>query len=216
MRMIQASAVLVLIVFWSGAGADCDPPSSAQLLNFDAYAQQTDTWCWAASGQMTMNHVDKDSVPSQCAAVNKRWNRNDCCTTPGNCLFTSDLPPLYEAYGFEYEATSDDLELPPADRALPWEEIKEQIYCKKKPFAFSWWSKASMYTSGHVMVAIGYKETGGKRFVTYIDPYPVVDSDGPIPHDGRLVTVTYATYIKRRSGPEAHIHGTAYYDISKK
>jgi hypothetical protein len=129
------------------------------------------------------------------------------------CLLTSELPPLFKAYGFDYKATSDNLYLAPEARALPWEEIKRQIYCKKKPFAFSWWLAESEYMSGHVMVAVGYKELGGELYVDYLDPSPPVDSENPIPHDGRLVTLTYDEYIKG-SFPKGHIYGTAFYDIS--
>lgn len=215
MRAIQAGCIVMLAVFLSGFDLGClFKPSSARLLDFKAYAQRTETWCWAASGQMTMNHIRPGTVHSQCEAVNDRVGRDDCCTTrPSECLVTSDLPPLFEIHGFDFTATSGDINNTSAEeRALPWEEIKRQIHCRQKPFAFSWWLAASLYMSGHFMVAIGYTEIDGQRFVDFIDPLPPVDAEGPIPQDGRLVTLTYEEYVENNE----HIHGTAFFDINPK
>jgi hypothetical protein len=214
MRTIRVFVVLSLTMFSSGAGATCSAPDSFILSDFKTYAQNTSSWCWVASGQITINSIEDGSVPSQCDAVSKRVNGEDgeidCCAsdTPDECLVTSDLPPFAE-YGFSFKKTSGNLNLPAEDRSLSWSQIKRQIYCNNKPFAFSWRWTASDYESGHMMVAVGYKEEGGERFVYFFDPWP--PKKGPVGKANRLKVVTYDEYIEDTD----HIHGQAFYDISR-
>ena len=92
--------------------------------------QQTNMWCWAASGQMTMNYVHPASNVQQCDEANKEFGRTDCCNSPvpGPCV--NGGWPEYTKYNFTADTTSD--------AALSWSQIQSQIYCAKKPFAFSW------------------------------------------------------------------------------
>jgi hypothetical protein len=223
MRTIQAGAVLVIAVFLSGAGADCKPPVSAPLLRITPYAQQTSNWCWAATGQITMNYVRPGSVPRQCEAVSKVVSNRDgvdtdCCKKeppnnepPKKCLVTNDSP-AYAENGFEAIATSKNLRVAAEDRALSWEEIKQQIYCKKKPFAFSWRFAASRYASGHMMVAMGYEEKSGEKLVHFFNPSPRNPSEEPVDEEDRFSYRTYEEYVKGGG----YVHGQAFYDISFK
>ena len=51
------------------------------------YWQETDEWCWAASGETVMNYVGPREVP-QCYQANQELGRTDCCNcpTPGACV----------------------------------------------------------------------------------------------------------------------------------
>jgi hypothetical protein len=207
MRTIQVGAVLAPIVFWSAAAAACDPPASFQL-PFTPYAQQTSDWCWAASGQTTMNSIRPNSVGKQCEAVSRVVRARgggevDCCkpTTPLKCRIASDVPP-YAEYKFDFSVE-------PEDRVLSFEEIKRQIYCQKKPFAFSWLWKPR-YFSGHMMVVVGYKEQGGEKFVRFFNPSPSDPSEGPVTRRGRLKFLTYDEYLE----DSKHLHAQAFYNIS--
>lgn len=223
MRTIRVCGVLSLTVFLSGAGM-CFPPDTFILSDFKTYAQNTSSWCWAASGQITMNTIEDGSVPSQCDAVTKLVNGEDdedgeidCCAsaTPDECLVTSDRPPFAE-YGFSFKKTSGNLSLASEDRSLSWSQIKREIYCKKKPFAFSWRWSISDFDSGHMMVAVGYQEEDGERFVHFFDPWP--PKKGDVGKANRLKVVTYEEYIEDLDQIEAetdHIHGQSFYDISR-
>ena len=43
--------------------------------------QQTNEWCWAASGQMIMNYLGATAV-NQCQQANNELGRTDCCMSP--------------------------------------------------------------------------------------------------------------------------------------
>ena len=224
MRTVLSVALLALVVFLSGAGI-CVKPDSYFLPGIIGYPQETNTWCWAASGQMTMNSIDPGSVPEQCDAVNLRLGRTDCCAKKNDCPATEEVPP-YAEYGFSFKKTSGNWDLFSEDRALSWSEIKTQIFCKKKPFAFSWWWTKSDYESGHMMVAVGYKEEEGEHFVYFFNPFPpdpsgkLIDIDEDTAKDkeidlgtrmkNRLFVRTYDEYVEDNS----HIYGQAFYDIS--
>jgi Peptidase_C39 like family len=217
MRTIQSAAVLVLAVFLSGSGVNCVPPDNPPLLKIPTYAQQTGNWCWAASGQITMNYIRPGTVSSQCEAVSKVVSNLldeeiDCCKEPDRtkkCLITHDVPP-YEEYNFDAEETSKDLGLPAKDRSLSWDEIKRQIYCEKKPFAFSWRWAISRYASGHMMVAVGYKETDGEHLVHFFNPFPRDERDEPVDEKDRFSVRTYEEYLRDNK----HVLGQVFYDIS--
>ena len=220
MRTIQAGAVLALIAFWSGAGAACELPARS-FIPFTPYAQQTSEWCWVASGQITMNSIRPNSVQRQCEAVSRVVRARgggdvDCCkrNTPQKCRITNKAPP-YAEYKFDFRSTSGDVLVNVIRRALPWKEVKEQIHCEKKPFAFSRMFAPS-YGSGHMMVAYGYEEKRGEKLVYFFDPLPSVPSERPDQPDktvdkkDRLDVLTYDEYLKDRE----HLHGQAFYDIS--
>jgi hypothetical protein len=150
-------------------------------------------WCWAASGQMTMNFIHPGSNVVQCDEANKRFGRNDCCNNPvpGGCV--QGGWPEYEKYNFASQTTSD--------APLSWDKVKDQIYCARKPFAFSWhWPGGG----GHMMVAVGYITLNGTNYVVVNDPLPV--------GAGSQWVNTYDYYV---GGPNmGHTHWNDYYDIT--
>lgn len=182
-------AMLAILCIGLG-GCSCTPQDNLTL-SVPLRAQQTSYWCWAASGQMVMNFLGGSVV--QCDEASKNFGRSDCCNTPtpGNCIQGGWPQP--DKYGFTADHTTD--------AALTWDQVRNQIYCQKKPFAFSWhWTG----DGGHMMVAIGYSTVGANQYVEVNNPWP--------PNVGDHYTHTYADYV---SGLD-HTHWDDYYNFTKK
>jgi hypothetical protein len=175
-RILRSLLPLICLGFIGGAGSggagggggglSCDAPDVAHL-SLSLAGQETGQWCWAASGQMTMNFVHPASAVQQCQEVNREFPHLQSLAPPINCCSAS-LPrpglcwlrgwPQYCEHGFKASRTSN--------RALAWNEIREQIACRKTPIAFSW----HIGGGGHMMVAVGYKISRGKLKVEVVDP----------------------------------------------
>jgi hypothetical protein len=154
--------------------------------------QETSMWCWAASGEMCMEFLGSGDI-QQCEEANRQFSRSDCCNspTPGDCV--QGGWPDFNSYGFNADRTSN--------AALTWAQVKEQIYCRKKPVAFSWhWSGGG----GHMMVLVGYVTLEGTNYVTINDPLPV--------GTGSQYIRTYDFYV---SG-SGHTHWDDFYNITKR
>jgi len=167
----------------------CTPPPEYSL-PVTIRPQETYLWCWAASGEMIMDFLGTDVT--QCDQANRRLGESDCCgqPAPSDCVKTGW--PEFDKYDFAYKNTSD------APRT--WAQIKEEIYCKQKPLAFTWrWTGGS----GHMMVITGYRTVAGENYVTVLDPLPV--------NHGTPKTMTYDTYV---SG-SGYTHWDDYYDVTK-
>jgi len=152
--------------------------------------QETGMWCWAASGEMCMDFLGTDVI--QCDEANKRFGRTDCCNNPVPGACVNGGWPEFDKYGFTFTRTSD--------APLSWEQVREQIYCRKKPFAFSWhWNGGG----GHMMVVRGYVTLEGTNYVYVNDPWA--------PNVGTLRIQTYDSYV---SGA-GYTHWDDFYDITK-
>ena len=172
----------------------CNPPDIATV-DVPLRGQQTSMWCWAASGQMTMNFIHPASGIQQCDEANKRFGRTDCCNSPVPNACINGGWPEYQKYNFTADMTSDT--------ALSWAALKSQIYCKKKPFAFSWhWNGGG----GHMMVVTGYVTIARANYVSINNPWP--------PTGGTQEIITYEAYV----GGSAydHTHWNDYYNITYK
>jgi hypothetical protein len=189
MAKLSQSVPLIMTVVIAGC---CRPPAISNL-DVTLRGQQTNMWCWAASGQMTMNFIHPASNVQQCDEANKRFGRTDCCNNPVPNACINGGWPEYPKYNFKADMTSD--------AALSWEDLKKQIYCKKKPFAFSWhWPGGG----GHMMVAIGYFTLEGTNYVSVNNPWP--------PTGGVQEIITYDSYV---GGPAfGHTHWNDYYNIT--
>ena len=172
----------------SSDGGGCNPASAASVpVAMDA--QETRLWCWAASGAMTMNYLHPSSNVQQCDEANKRFGEDDCCNSPVPTACVNGGWPQYTKYNFTASKTSN--------KGLSWDQIRNQIYCAKKPFAFSWhWNGGG----GHMLVATGYKTSDDTNYVSVIDP------------TGDFEIYTYDKYV---GGPSYdHTHWNDFYDIT--
>ncbi len=153
--------------------------------------QETSMWCWAASGEMCMDFLGTNVT--QCDQANKQWGRTDCCNNPVPAACIDGGWPEFDKYNFTFTRTSN--------AALTWDQVKEEIYCRKKPFAFSWhWNDGG----GHMMVVRGYVTLEGTNYVYVNDPWA--------PNEGEQRIDTYASYV---SG-STYTHWDDFYGITKK
>ena len=168
----------------------CCSPEIANTKSVALRPQETSMWCWAASGEMVMDFLGVNV--SQCDEANKRFGRSDCCNNPvpGDCI--NGGWPEFDRYNFTFKRTSD--------APLSWVQIREQVFCKQKPFAFSWhWSGGG----GHMMVVRGYMTVDGINYVYINDPWA--------PNVGDQKISPYTAYV---SG-SGYTHWDDFYDIAK-
>jgi|SRR5205809_3227036 len=177
------------------AAGICRPGASANL-PIPLKPQETLMWCWAASGEMVMAYLGKPV--RQCIQANNLFSLKgvDCCAQPVANGCVNGGWPEFQKYGVSYQKTSN---LP-----LSWDQLTDQLYCQKKPIAFSWgWiDDIGQQNGGHMMVAVGYVPINGTDFVTVNDPWPPGQG-------GDLAQTTYANYV---SGPD-HVHWDDFYDF---
>ncbi len=185
--LARCTAVGLITPFLAG----CCNPALVGSQAVGLRAQETSMWCWAASGEMCMDFLGTNVT--QCDQANHRFGRSDCCNTPkpGGCV--QGGWPDFDHYGFNSSRTSN--------AALSWSAVKSQIYCKKKPIAYSWhWSGGG----GHMMVVYGYFTLEGTSYVSIKDPWP--------PNGGDDYILTYAAYV---SG-SGYTHWDDFYNITKR
>jgi hypothetical protein len=172
--------------------------------------QETNVWCWAASGQMVMEYMGV-SV-NQCSQVNDYFGRNDCCNTPTPSPCFSNLPGVLGGWPeFEKHGLSFLVRYGPA--AVSWQEVREMLAprqewspCWGEPIAFAWaWpdssGKCPGFGGGHMMVARGYRTVGGTNWIHVNDPWPPgVGND--------TMWITYDWFVE---GVGHHCHWRDYY-----
>jgi hypothetical protein len=191
MKKIESAFLFLLTVaLLSGC---CTPDANLGSVNLTSTDQHQSNWCWAASGEMTMNFLGANPSVVQCDEANKRFGRTDCCNNPTPSACNNGGWPEFDKYGFTADHTSD--------AALSWDDVKKQIYCRHKAFCNTWhWSGGG----GHMMVISGYMVLDGVQYVYLRDPLPV--------GVGSSRWITYARYV---SGP-GYTHWDDYYNITKK
>ncbi|MEO8112194.1 MAG: papain-like cysteine protease family protein [Ginsengibacter sp.] len=188
--MNQLKLFLAAITFTLLSGC-CTPDPNLGSQAMTSVDQHQSNWCWAASGQMTMNFLG-GSV-TECDEANKRFSRSDCCNSPTPSACNNGGWPEFDKYGFKADHTSD--------AALSWDDVKKQIFCHKVPFCNAWhWNGGG----GHMMVISGYMVLNNVNYVYLRDPLPV--------GVGSSRWITYDAYV---SGA-GYTHWDDYYNIAKK
>lgn len=172
------------------AACTCNPTAlSSQSVTLRG--QENSNWCWAASGQMVMSFLGNNVA--QCTQANQRLSRSDCCNgpLPGGCNTTGW--PEFAANGFRFDRTSN--------APLSWADVRSQIHCAKKPFAFSWhWPGGG----GHMMVVYGYATINNVNYVSVYDPLPVGTG-----------TDTVYTYDYYNTSAGHHTHWDDFYNVTR-
>jgi hypothetical protein len=170
----------------------CSPPDS-YTVGVTLHPQETDMWCWAASGEMVMEALRPNPRVIQCDEANKRFGLSACCNhpTPGECV--EGGWPEFSKYNFDYKIKKG---------ALEFSEVQSEIFCNNRPFAFSWhWVGGG----GHMMVVTGYKIVNGTKYIIKDDPWP--------PNQGQdSVAITYDFYVRGSD----HTHWDDYYKVVPK
>jgi hypothetical protein len=186
-----------------GPGVASAPPPEV-ILPVKLIPQELTNWCWAASGQMTMQYLGREI--SQCEEVNKELARDNCCPGDDSCNWGGW--PQFENYNFTVKKT--------CRQALSWDQLKAEL-SNNRPVAFSWlwgdisndsWNAATDPTCkqggpGHMLVATGYQEKNGLRLIFYNDP---------INPNGNQGQVSYEEFANSSS---LHHHWNDFYLIQK-
>jgi len=188
-KFIQLLSVNIVAMFY--LASCCTPNAMIGSQPVALRAQETGMWCWAASAQMCMQFLGANV--DQCTQANNEFGRNDCCNSPVPNDCVNGGWPEFDKYSFTSNRTSNT--------ALSWDALKKQIYCKKKPVAFSWhWTGGG----GHVMVVTGYAVINNEKYLFINDPWS--------PNQGAQYSITYDNYV---TGGD-HTHWDDFYDITKK
>lgn len=160
-----------------------------KTLNVQLMGQQTDMWCWAASGEMIMNYAGHDVA--QCKQANHRFGRTDCCNTPTPTPCVTGGWPEFSVWNFSSQTTSWGV-------ALTFAQLVAQIN-GNMPVGFSWgWTGGG----GHMMVACGYSNNIVSQMVYVNNPWP--------PTTGATQWITYADYVAQAND---HVHWQDYFNI---
>lgn len=176
-----------------------------KTLNVPLIPQQTNVWCWAASGQMTMTYLNSSDSTDylQCKQADKEYNCTDCCSNL-NCACKKPGHVLIRDYGFNYATTTwnpSDTTVP-TDCYLSYDKLSAQIN-KDMPVIFAWnWVNGG----GHVMVVNGYGiQLGTAEQLVYVkNPWP--------PNQGDYQVMTYSTWVGSKS--MGHVHQIDFYNIT--
>jgi hypothetical protein len=162
-------------------------------------AQETEVWCWAATGQMTMEFLGKPV--SQGDQANLKFKRNDCAGQPIPRPCAQGGSVTLSPYGFAFDM---------ANQPLSEEEVVRQIYGLRKPIPFAWQFPGG---GGHASLVVGYaKSKDGTFLVECLDPWPPPGRDRRDWAGGQRVFMPYA----RWGTDYDHVFGGAMYNVTRK
>jgi hypothetical protein len=179
--------------------AAADKPPENFTLPVKLVPQETELWCWAATGQMTMDFFGKSVTQSQQA--NLQFNRRDCQAqpVPRFCVRGGDI--LIGKYGFTY-----DLLLKPVSP----DEIVRQTYTLRKPLPFAWYFPGG---GGHAGLVVGYnKANEGMFLVEILDPWPMPHLNPKEWSGGQRVFIPYSRWV----GDYDHSFAQCMVNVTKK
>ncbi len=190
-QMLFVSCVALL--FMNGC---CKPELTGSVAN-TLRPQETNNWCWAATTQMLAAHLGV--TVTQCSLACVRFNKTNCCdpqTAGGSCPKTNDCNTpgwvMLTECGISYDESAT---------ALPWEDLRKQIYCSKKPMGYAYGTPGVV---GHVLVIKGYLTLSGTNYLVLNDPWA--------PCMGQERIITYEQYADPAG---ASTHWNTWYNIRK-
>lgn len=155
----DAGNALVCVAFLALSGC-CNPNATLGSVSVNLRAQETNNWCWAATTQMVTEFLGHGR--SQCDLANQRFGRTDCCTTgcPKNAACNMPGWTMFDESGFNSTASATP---------LTWDQIRTELFCRKRPMSYAYGPKTGGV--GHVVVASGYVEAAGIRYISLNDPW---------------------------------------------
>jgi hypothetical protein len=175
-----------------------EKPPDRWTLPVQLHAQETEVWCWAATGQMTMEFLG--TSVSQSEQANRAFRRNDCgqVPIPGSCIRGGEI--LLKPYGFSY-----DLSTTPLNEGA----IAYQLYALRKPIPFAWRFPGG---GGHAALVVGYaRQADGTFLVECLDPYPPPGKNPGSWGGGHRVFMPYSRWV----GDYDHTFGHAFFNVTR-
>ncbi|MEY3984149.1 MAG: hypothetical protein RL160_1708 [Bacteroidota bacterium] len=196
-RSIQLLSILIIVGWWFQLSSCCKPEISGNVPS-TLRPQETGNWCWAATTQMLAQHLG--IAVSQCALANERFGRTDCCDpeTPNTTCPKRDECNRPGWLMLDFAGVSHTEK----DTALSWQQLREQIFCSKKPMGYAYGTPGVV---GHVLVIKGYITLAGTNYLVLNDPWA--------PCAGAERIITYEEYVDPAGSAT---HWTTFYDIKKK
>ena len=174
--------------------------------------QQTNSWCWAASGEMVMKYFGVTVLQTTQATYQFGASHGvNCATmpTPSACISGGQVEIGH--YGFTYNQLG-------ANSCLTPTQIQDQIYSQNEP----WIINPNSPGFGHVLVAVGFINlediVPNLYFVGINDPWPAVatfnsqgQATGPV--NGDFYWEPYDAYKDGVWEGTQHTEGFDYYNI---
>jgi len=173
--------------------AICPRPAAAQAIGLVSEAldgQQTNVWCWAASGEMAMSYFGVNV--QQCAEATYQFGQAagvNCCSNPvpGACVSGGSV--VIGHYGFTYQQLGGSSALSPA-------QIRNQISTRKEPWIFNPYcaNQNQCGSWGHVLTGVGYFAPFVPTTVAIPDLFFLFVNDPWPPHTGSFYLQFYPAY----------------------
>jgi hypothetical protein len=182
----------------ASAGAPDKPPDRFTL-PVTLRAQETELWCWAATGQMTMEFLGKPISQGEQADI--VLGRHDCCghPCPRACVRGGSIVLI--PFGFTFDLSSQ----PPDE-----EELVRQLHTLRKPVPFFWQYPGG---GGHAAVVVGYaRQPDGAFLVECLDPWPPPGKDRRSWSGGQRIFMPYPRWARDYD----HVFGGALVNVTRK
>jgi papain like cysteine protease AvrRpt2 len=196
---LHITPAVVCCLLAVGAGQAQDKPPDRFSLPVVLHPQETELWCWAATGQMTMEFLGGGAI-SQSEQVNRALRRTDCGMrpTPRACIRGGNI--TLKPYGFTY----DESKKPLTEGALAY-----QLYGLHKPVPFAWYFPGG---GGHAALAVGYvRQADGTFLVECLDPYPPAFKDARSWAGGQRLFIPYRRWVSDYD----HTFALNYYNVTR-
>jgi hypothetical protein len=220
--------VLIGMVVLAAAPASGREACQERTLSLRYAPQASTNWCWAASGEMTMEWLgDEPNRVCQCRQAEEVLGVVGCCATPGSCVPAADAParcdaprwPAFverpDAYGYDYKTTCDALVGRLDDdacdrRPIGWFELTAEL-CAGRPVLAALRSPGS--PRGHLIVVKGFSTHGGRR-VLVVDPKRLCPLDREC--EGELDEGLWIPYDDYVSGWDGLVHWVDFFAIRRR
>jgi hypothetical protein len=190
MKHLRSVAVVFLTTI---VAAICPRPAAAQAIGIISETldgQQTNVWCWAASGEMAMSYFGVNV--QQCTEATYQFGTSagvDCCKNPvpGACVSGGQV--VINHYGFTYQQLGGSSALSPT-------QIRNQISTRKEPWIFNPYCANSSQCGnwGHVLTGVGYFAPFVPPTIALPDFFFLFVNDPWPPHVGSFYLQFYPAY----------------------
>jgi hypothetical protein len=226
--MLRHGGVLVIGLVALAAPASAREACQERTLSLRYAPQASRQWCWAASGEMTMEWLgDEPSRACQCRQAELVLGVKGCCVTPSSCTPAADAPvgcdaprwPAFverpDSYPYEYRTTCDGLPRRQDDercdaKPLDWLSLTAEL-CAGRPVIASLHARGS--TRGHTLVVKGFSTHGGRR-VLIDDPWQLCPAERDC--EGELDEGFWLSYEEYAAGWDGLQHWVDFYGIRRR
>jgi hypothetical protein len=196
-----------------------------RILSLRYSPQASSQWCWAASGEMTMEWLGQEpNAACQCRQAEQVLGVTGCCVTPSSCTPAVDAPlrcdqPRWPAfverpdrYSFDYKTTCDELPSRQDDercdaKPLGWLALTAEL-CGGRPVIAA--LRAPGSTRGHSVVVKGFSTHGGRRALV-LDPKRLCPNGRAC--EGELDEGFWLSYDEYAAGWDGFVHWVDFFGI---